>query len=237
MALSEYMPYGAPELLDGERARLARSTLAASLAVAMIVCGVGAIVARSGTATTTILVPPWDQIWVPPLVERQENYRTTPPVPPAPQADPHSVVLPVPDPVAPPDEFHDASALPSAQDNGGHAGPATLTGHDGVVPPVEADPDPGSYRYVDELPNPIRCAEATYPDLAREAGVEGTVRVLMLVGLDGRVEKAIIAPHGSIPLLDDAALTAARRCVFTPALVNAHPVKLWVSQNWRFSLH
>jgi protein TonB len=103
--------------------------------------------------------------------------------------------------------------------------------------PVEKDPEPGVFVPVDELPVAVHCAEAHYPDLPREAGVEGTVRVLMLVGLDGRVERAIIAPGGSVPMLDEAALAASRECVFTPALTNNHPVKVWVARNYRFSLH
>jgi hypothetical protein len=51
------------------------------------------------------------------------------------------------------------------------------------------------------------------------------------------VERAIVAPKGSIPMLDQAALDAALTCVFTPALTNGHPVKVWVSQGYRFSLH
>jgi outer membrane biosynthesis protein TonB len=51
------------------------------------------------------------------------------------------------------------------------------------------------------------------------------------------VEKAVIAPKGSVPMLDQAALEAARRSVFTPALANGRPVKVWVRQQYRFALH
>jgi protein TonB len=144
--------------------------------------------------------------------------------------------VPVPDRVAP-EDIQDTPPLPGV--------PGTPNGHDTVAPeshgvpvlPPEQDPEPGVYVAVDELPYPIHCAEARYPDLAREAGVEGTVRVLMLVGLEGRVERAIIAPGGSVLMLDEAALAASRQCVFTPALTNNHPVKVWVARNYRFSLH
>jgi protein TonB len=114
-------------------------------------------------------------------------------------------------------------------------GPAVKSGDGTLAPP--ADPQPGTFVYADEMPAKIRCADAVYPDLARSAGVEGTVRVLMLVGLNGHVERAIIAPKGSVPMLDQAALDAALTCVFTPALANGHPVKVWVSQSYHFALH
>jgi len=50
------------------------------------------------------------------------------------------------------------------------------------------------------------------------------------------VLKAIVQPKGSVPMLDQAAITAALASVFTPALVNNRPVKVWVTQDYRFKL-
>ena len=239
MALSDYMPYGAPELLDGARSRMARSTLLASLTVAMLVSGVGAILDHG--VTTITFEPPGanaDTLLSPPIDAPQE-YRTPPPVrPAAPPTDVDATPVPVPDAAAPPDEIRDAPPLPDVPAGDGPPGAISMTMRGtGMGPATPRDPEPGEIVIVDELPNPIRCGEARYPDLAREAGVEGVVRVLMLVGLDGRVQRAIIAPGGSIPMLDEAALAASRQCVFTPALANGHPVKVWVSRNYHFTLH
>ena len=238
MVLSEYMPYGAPELLDGARSRMARSTLVASLAVVLLVSGLGAILGRGVTTITIELPRGWEDKLLPPPTEPPREYRTPPRVPPAPPRT-HELVIPVPVPdrVAPIDDFHDAPPVPSVP--GGERGGDTVWpgSHGDPAPPVEKDPEPGTFIAVDELPYPVHCAEARYPDLAREAGVEGTVRVLMLVGLSGRVERAILAPGGSVPMLDEAALAASRQCVFTPALAHDHPVKVWVSRNYHFSLH
>jgi TonB family protein len=38
-------------------------------------------------------------------------------------------------------------------------------------------------------------------------------------------------------MLDSAALEAARRFVFQPALSNGHPVPVWVAVQFRFRLH
>ncbi len=62
-----------------------------------------------------------------------------------------------------------------------------------------------------------------YPAAAREAGVEGLVRVEVTVGVDGSVTGARILAglgHG----LDEAALEAARRASFEPAMRCGKPV-------------
>jgi protein TonB len=41
----------------------------------------------------------------------------------------------------------------------------------------------------------------------------------------------------SASILDDAAVEAVRRWVFTPAIANGKPVKVWVGVPVRFVLH
>ena len=74
-----------------------------------------------------------------------------------------------------------------------------------------------------------------YPDIAREAGVDGTVMVQALVGKDGRVKDTRVVK--SIPMLDASALTAVKQWVFKPALSNNKPVAVWVAVPVRFTLH
>lgn len=62
-----------------------------------------------------------------------------------------------------------------------------------------------------------------FPAAAREAGVEGVVRVEVSVGVDGSVTSARVLAglgHG----LDEAALEAARRASFDPATRCGKPV-------------
>jgi len=77
--------------------------------------------------------------------------------------------------------------------------------------------------------------KADYPEIARRVGLEGTVVVHVLVGIDGRVEAAEVT-RGVHPLLDKAALAAARRCVFEPARQRELKVKAWVAVPYRFRL-
>lgn len=85
------------------------------------------------------------------------------------------------------------------------------------------------------LPEPMFRAAPEYPAEAREKGVDGVVRTLALVGADGNIRDAYVT-H-SIPLLDEAALTAVRKFVFRPMRCGGQPVAIWVVLPVRFTLH
>lgn len=69
-----------------------------------------------------------------------------------------------------------------------------------------------------ELPKP------EYPMIARAAQASGTVEVQVIIDLDGTViAAASISGH---PLLQSAAVGAARNARFTPTKVNGQPVKV-----------
>lgn len=74
----------------------------------------------------------------------------------------------------------------------------------------------------------IHGGKADYPLMARRAGIQGTVLVQVLVGTEGRVELAEIL-QSVHPMLDEAALAAARRCLFTPGKQRGNPVAVWVA--------
>jgi protein TonB len=105
-----------------------------------------------------------------------------------------------------------------------------------VVAPSEDElPKFGDYVYVEELPEAITKVNPVYPDLAREAGVDGLVMVQALVGKDGKVKDVRVVK--SIPMLDESAKAAVRQWVFKPALSNNKPVAVWVGVPVKFSLH
>lgn len=62
------------------------------------------------------------------------------------------------------------------------------------------------------------------PETARNAGISGTVILEVTIGIDGQVEEARVLR--SIPLLDAAAVEAARQWRFEPTLLNGKPVPL-----------
>ncbi|MBM3312457.1 MAG: TonB family protein, partial [Candidatus Aminicenantes bacterium] len=68
----------------------------------------------------------------------------------------------------------------------------------------------------------VRRVEPEYPDLARQARVEGDVTVQVTVGPSGRIERAFVVKGEG--LLDEAALKAVRQWTFEPALQDGTPV-------------
>jgi TonB family protein len=81
-------------------------------------------------------------------------------------------------------------------------------------------------------PEKRRHVQPVYPADATSAGVQGTVVLDLTVGPDGRVTDARVVR--SIPLLDRAAIDAARQWVYVPTVENgvAIPVQFGVSVNF-----
>ena len=74
-----------------------------------------------------------------------------------------------------------------------------------------------------------------YTDAMRKNGVTGVVRVKILIGEDGKVKE--------IKVLNDlgfgsreAAIEAARKLVFEPALAGTKPVSVWIELKFKFVL-
>lgn len=111
--------------------------------------------------------------------------------------------------------------------------PGTLPDGAPPLPPAadaatrNGEPDPNAYVATDEAAEPVYTVRADYPDIARQAGAEGTVVVQALVGTDGRVKDTRIVR--SIPMLNGAALEAVKQWRFKPASTGGRPVAAWVS--------
>jgi periplasmic protein TonB len=87
-----------------------------------------------------------------------------------------------------------------------------------------------------ENPKITHWAKPKYPEIARKAMMEGTVIVKVLVGPDGSVMDAQIL-QGANPLLNAAALDAARRCKFIPGKQRNIPVRAWMALPFNFRLN
>jgi periplasmic protein TonB len=73
-----------------------------------------------------------------------------------------------------------------------------------------------------------------YPELARKARVSGTVRLLGVIGRDGRVERLqVVSGH---PLLVPAAVDAVRQWTYRPTLLNGDPVEVMAPIEVNFTL-
>jgi len=112
----------------------------------------------------------------------------------------------------------------------GSTDPAAMPGLDveGVLPgpPTAGAPDADDFIPVEQQPVLVTMPRPSYPDLAREAHIEGTVLVRVLVGEDGFVRQCRVVQ--SVLGLDEVAVAAARAAVFRPALQQQRPVAVWV---------
>lgn len=100
-------------------------------------------------------------------------------------------------------------------------------------PPPEED-EVFEFFAVSEKPVMLQQATPEYPDLARKAQIEGIVVVTVTIGKTGLVENAVI--FKSIPMLDEAALEAAKKCKFKPAKQRDKFVKVKMNVPFNFKL-
>jgi len=88
----------------------------------------------------------------------------------------------------------------------------------GVLGEVEAP-----IRAIGEIKPPklIKKVDPLYPDIARQARVEGVVIIEAVTDIYGRVAQVKVLR--SIPLLDGAAVDAVRQWVYEPMIINGRP--------------
>ena len=88
----------------------------------------------------------------------------------------------------------------------------------GVVGEVEAP-----VRAVGEIKPPrlVKRVDPTYPEIARQARVEGVVIIEATTDIYGRVQRVKVLR--SIPLLDQSAIDAVRQWVYEPMVINGRP--------------
>ena len=88
----------------------------------------------------------------------------------------------------------------------------------------------------DDPPVPLRPIKPKYPEIAQEAGIEGTVVVQVFVDEKGRVKETIILKGIPNTGLDEAAADAIRIVRFKPAKQRERAVGVWISIPVNFRL-
>lgn len=232
-ALYGFMPYGAPDLISGATRRMFRATLSSAvLWIVVFVAVLSAVIARPrNIELETRVFVPYREIAAPPPL--RDNI-APPVIAIAPSAAAPAIGTPVP---VPDTEVPAEQTLATQQEISAASGAATASGSgEIVVAPPAADelPKLGDYVYADELPVLVVDVQPLYPEIARQAELEGDVFLRVLVGKDGRVVKVHV--DGSIPMLDNAAIEAAKQWVFTPALSSNRPVAVWITRRLKFRL-
>ncbi|MEM6346860.1 MAG: energy transducer TonB [Bacteroidota bacterium] len=101
----------------------------------------------------------------------------------------------------------------------------------------EIMPEADKFVVADEEPKPINMSEVskaiTYPQLMRDAGVEGMVVLRVLVDKSGAYKKHIVvnSPH---PMLSEEVESHINKLKFTPAIQGNKPIYFWVNIPFNF---
>lgn len=160
--------------------------------------------------------------------------------PPQVQIQKPDIALPkigIPKPVADEEMLDEDVVLATKDELAEIVAPDITAEGEGIVIDIDDDPLPGDFIPVENLPELIHKEVPAYPRLARQAQLDGTVHVRVLVLENGSVKKVMIEQSSGITSLDDAAEKAAYKCTFKPGIQNGRPVKVWVSFPFVFELY
>ena len=115
------------------------------------------------------------------------------------------------------------------------------------IPPIEVPTDEPAPTAITAETAPPKATETAnmkvnsrvdpvYPPASRRAGEEGTGMFRVLVNERGQPIEVSVLRSSGFPRLDEAAIAAIRRWVFSPALQNSQPVQSWTRVKVTFKL-
>jgi protein TonB len=82
--------------------------------------------------------------------------------------------------------------------------------------------------------NLIRRVEPSYPSIAKQARIQGSVLLRATIGKDGRIENLrLLSGH---PMLAQAAMEAVRQWRYRPYFLNGEPVEVETQVTVKFVL-
>jgi protein TonB len=159
----------------------------------------------------------------------------------APVAPTVGIPTPVPDAEAPKEQTiatqQEMNKVASPVGEGNGSGGVQITQDLKVEAPKEDEaPDMNAFTPVEKQPEVVVHPVPVYPDLAKRAGVEGTVFVKILVNKEGKPIKAVVVKSDS-EVFNQPSIEAALKFVFTPAIQHKSPVMVWVVIPFKFKLN
>lgn len=149
------------------------------------------------------------------------------------------VPIPVPDEQAPPEQ-----TIASQQEMSAQAAPslgadlgagAQITQDIKIEVEKNEDPDFDKFVAYEKGPEMVVAKTPEYPEIAKRAGITGKVFVKVLVDKEGKPKRAVVIKSDS-ELFNQAAIDAAMKSVFTPAIQNQHPIAVWIVLPYKFQL-
>lgn len=236
-----YSDYGAFELKTKYQRNMLSGTLFAALLVAVLIGGTylyKVLTAEEAVNIQPMIIKTIADLGPPPTVTKK---------PPRIDIAQPNMVAPkvgIPKPVADDEVADQEMTIATKEDLATIVAPPTAAddGQDKSnivvdIPDEEYLPDPEDFVPV-EIPAEMIYEEVPeYPRLARSANMEAVVWVKALVDKNGDVKKAMVyKSSGSKAGFDEAAVAAAYKCKFKPAIQNNRPVAVWVAYQVEFTL-
>ncbi|RMG18094.1 MAG: TonB family protein [Bacteroidetes bacterium] len=191
----------------------------------------------------------------PPPIEEEKPPPPPPPKVPPPQVKTVAFKIPEPTPeeeldpeeeeqtIAEVEELKEAPNIgledKEGEDEGFFDGEIDSEGEIPEVIQAEPEPDINAFIFAEEEPKPINMGDIQkaigYPQIARDAGIEGVVVVRVLVDELGNYSrhKVINQVH---PILTKAVEEHVNKLKFTPAIQGGKPIKFWVNIPFNFKL-
>lgn len=228
LVVNMYADYGAAELKRNYQKYLLRGLAVASL---LMLFGVGTYwgsiyLGREDEPKMMVRILKYTDLGPPPSIQSS----SAPAVAVAAPSVKPSVGVPVPVPDA---EINPEQTIATQTEMSQTVGEGDITGGGDIK--IEDDGPPPDFVPFEKEPVVIKKVTPTYPEIARRAGVEGTVWVKVWVDKEGKVRKAEIQKSDA-DIFNQPAIDAVTKWVFTPALMKSGPVSVWVSIPLRFKL-
>ena len=105
------------------------------------------------------------------------------------------------------------------------------------IPMEDYIPPPDEFIAVEQQPKQLKLEQPKYPEMAQKAGIEGEVWVKVYVDKSGNVKKAIVLKESGANVgFEEAAVKAALKGKWKPAMQNKQPVGVWVAYVIKFTL-
>jgi protein TonB len=187
----------------------------------------------------TVKILKYSEIGPPPSLDNQAAQQLAVSAPTV--APTVGIPTPVPDAEAPKEQTiatqQEMNKVASPVGEGAGSGGVQITKDLKVeAPRDEEPPDMNAFVAVEKMPQVVVSVPPVYPDLAKRAGVEGTVYVKILVNKEGKAIKAVVIKSDS-EVFNQPATDAALKFVFTPAIQHKSPVTVWVVVPFKFKLN
>ncbi|KAA0224304.1 energy transducer TonB [bacterium] len=237
--LEQLFPYGAPELVKNYKKYATTGLIIAALLHAGALGAyyvIPLLFPEEEEPMVTVRIMKYSELGPPPSLTNQSA--AAPAISVSAPAVRPSVGIPIPVPdaeVSPEQTFASQEELAQAV---GPIGEGTGTGGEVVFEQdiqIEEDGPPPDFVPFEKEPVAIKKPSPTYPEIARKAGLEGTVWLKVWVDKEGKVRKAVVQKSDA-EIFNQPAIDAATQWVFTPALQQNGPVAVWISIPFRFKL-